>query len=220
MKKFLVGAVGATVLALALAGCSDTPKAQPAPAGNQVTPTDPATPTDASTPTDAGTPTDGTPTDAGTPTDGDTDAGTPTDGATDGTDADGDAAVYPDVCSLITDVDAATVLGQSSKAGMGEAQSTGHEGSNCYFEAEANPKVSLTVVDGSKEVLTSTLLGNRGTPVPDLGDEALSADGILFFRKGKVSFAITGTVATGANTAPGTTFIPVAKAALAKLASS
>jgi hypothetical protein len=93
---------------------------------------------------------------------------------------------------------------------FGSDQNGGH----CEYDATAGNGNNVMITVGSQAMIGP----GAGDPVPDVGDEAKTINGVLWFRKGDVYFMISEVKNRhDGSPLPGTLFVPLAKIALSNL---
>ncbi|MGW6276018.1 hypothetical protein [Kribbella sp. NPDC055071] len=125
-----------------------------------------------------------------------------------------------DPCKYLVKADVEKVLGEPVQEGApadGALDGDNVLSAVCSYDATADDNNNIQLSVGSDAILKQSI-GQAGNPIPDLGDEARGANGILYFRKGETAFLITMVKNRDdeSQLSP-TLFVPLAQEALTKV---
>jgi hypothetical protein len=125
-----------------------------------------------------------------------------------------------DPCKYLVKADVEKVLGEPVQDGApadGALDGDNVLSAVCSYDAQADDNNNIRLSVGTDASLQGAI-GQFGDPIPDLGDEARGANGILYFRKGETSFLITMVKNRDdeSQLSP-TLFVPLAQEALTKV---
>ena len=96
-------------------------------------------------------------------------------------------AAASDPCSLLTQAEVETAVGQHLSAGLSDPTL----GDCSWSSSDFTANVDLTVSTWSAIQTAATANGHTPDPIPGIGDEALNNDGLLSVRSGDTGFLLT-----------------------------